>query len=275
MQVTINNHGKNTIRVIVDKDTINDSYIQPGQAVPVTSKDEGTIELRELGGVQSNADTTGDADEEDESDPRAKLLARLPWPRRQRTQPRKKPRTPQADWLQQCQPLTEYFEGCYLLAYPDPVSQMADSLVAAGVWYDVLNGAPIPSQYATEDGDPWTCGFGQTGEDVYDRVTWTQDYADMRLDDGLNDRGDFVDSVVTVPLESYQKAALVDFVYNEGEEAFQNSTMLRLLNEGDYDGAADQFPEWDIAGGQVNECLVKRRAAEQQLFLTGSWSPPA
>jgi len=49
MQVTIENHGEKSIRVIIDKDTINDHTLAPGESTPFETQDEGTIELRELG----------------------------------------------------------------------------------------------------------------------------------------------------------------------------------------------------------------------------------
>ncbi|HEN8705663.1 TPA: glycoside hydrolase family protein, partial [Pseudomonas putida] len=38
-------------------------------------------------------------------------------------------------------------------------------------------------------------------------------------------------------------------------------------NAGNYAAAADQFPRWNKAGGQVLAGLVRRRSAERDLFL--------
>ncbi|WP_335876684.1 lysozyme, partial [Acinetobacter baumannii] len=46
-----------------------------------------------------------------------------------------------------------------------------------------------------------------------------------------------------------------------------NSTLLKKLNKGDYQGAADQFLVWNKAGGKVMKGLVRRREAERALFL--------
>ena len=43
--------------------------------------------------------------------------------------------------------------------------------------------------------------------------------------------------------------------------------LLRLLNQGDYRGAADQLLRWDKAGGQALAGLTRRRRAERALFL--------
>lgn len=73
---------------------------------------------------------------------------------------------------------------------------------------------------------------------------------------------------VRVPMTENQFAALSSFVYNVGVGAFLDSTLFKLLNDGDYDGAADQFQYWVYSGGKVLNGLVKRREAEKQLFLS-------
>lgn len=76
-----------------------------------------------------------------------------------------------------------------------------------------------------------------------------------------------VERRVRVELSSNMFSALVSLVYNIGS-AFTNSTLLRKLNTGDYDGAADEFARWIYADGRVLPGLVKRRKAEQMLFET-------
>ncbi|WLH87869.1 lysozyme [Pseudomonas sp. FP453] len=61
--------------------------------------------------------------------------------------------------------------------------------------------------------------------------------------------------------------ALMSFTYNLGAANLGTSTLLKLLNAGDYPGAAEQFPRWNKAGGQVLAGLTKRRAAERVMFL--------
>ena len=73
---------------------------------------------------------------------------------------------------------------------------------------------------------------------------------------------------VTVPLTNNQTAALADFVFNLGSGNFAGSTLLRLLNSGDYEGAAAQFDRWDHAGGVELAGLLRRRKAETALFKT-------
>jgi lysozyme len=75
-------------------------------------------------------------------------------------------------------------------------------------------------------------------------------------------------SDVKVPLTGNQKAALADFIYNEGAGNFSSSTLLRLLNAGDFSGASAQFLVWDVADGETIPGLLRRREAEKALFNT-------
>lgn len=114
----------------------------------------------------------------------------------------------------------------------------------------------------------WTCGYGHTGIGVHPDMAITEEVADEWLRRDLEKAASAVEHMVKVPINDNQKSALISFVFNLGQGSFAGSTLLRLLNDGDYDGAAGQFPRWNKAGGQVLPGLVKRRAAEQSLFLT-------
>lgn len=83
----------------------------------------------------------------------------------------------------------------------------------------------------------------------------------------LRDYEAAVNRYVQVPLTQGQFDALVDFAYNAGAQNLRKSTLLRLLNAGDYVGAAAQFGRWVQGGGRRLPGLVKRRARERQLFL--------
>jgi len=80
-----------------------------------------------------------------------------------------------------------------------------------------------------------------------------------------------IEALVRVPLTQGQWDALSSFVYNLGPGALEKSTLLRLLNAGDYPGAAAQFDRWVYASGKKLSGLVKRRAAERALF---EWKTP-
>jgi lysozyme len=113
-----------------------------------------------------------------------------------------------------------------------------------------------------------TIGVGHTrGVRMGDRCTVQQ--ADVWLTQDLEDAEAAVNELVKVPLTQGQFDALVDFVFNLGAAKFAASTLLKLLNAGNYTAAAAQFKLWCHAGDKVAPGLVKRRAAETDLFLKG------
>ena len=148
--------------------------------------------------------------------------------------------------------LIKHFEGCVLEAYPDPKT----------------------------GGAPYTCGWGSTGPDVQKDTVWTQQLADARL---VRDVGHFeamANNAIQVPVTQGQFDALVSILFNVGPGSEDKdgilrlksgipSTLLRLLNARDYDGAADQFLRWVSPGSRVERGLIRRRTAEQMMFLTG------
>jgi lysozyme len=77
-----------------------------------------------------------------------------------------------------------------------------------------------------------------------------------------------VNKLVVVPLTQNQFDALSSLVFNIGEGGFANSTLLRLLNAGDYEGAANQFLRWNKQKGVTLKGLTKRREEERKLFLS-------
>jgi GH24 family phage-related lysozyme (muramidase) len=79
-----------------------------------------------------------------------------------------------------------------------------------------------------------------------------------------------INDSVTVQLNQNQNDALVSFAYNVGSGNFGKSTLLKLLNKGDYASVPGEMKKWTKArvGGQLVDLpgLVKRRAAEAELF---------
>lgn len=118
----------------------------------------------------------------------------------------------------------------------------------------------------------WTIGYGHTSmagdPQVHSGLTITQAQAEsiLKKDLGIFERG--VKDAVKVTVNSNQFSALVSFSFNLGLGALRESTLLRKLNAGDYNGAANEFPRWVKAGGQTLPGLVRRRNAERALFLS-------
>lgn len=99
----------------------------------------------------------------------------------------------------------------------------------------------------------------------------TETDATMLLASDLGDAVSAVNGLVDVPLSQAQFDALVSFVFNVGAGAFRSSTLLSLLNNGDYAGAADQFGRWVYvtSGGTkvVSSGLQYRRGDEARQFM--------
>jgi lysozyme len=120
--------------------------------------------------------------------------------------------------------------------------------------------------------DVWTAGFGTTGPDIQPGVKLPVEQALQRALTDVQKFEGAVRQCVKVPLHQHEYDAFVKFSYNVGSGAFCNSTMVRLLNAGDYAGACAQFDRWTMFQGKdcrvrANGCygLVVRRQAERAL----------
>ena len=71
-----------------------------------------------------------------------------------------------------------------------------------------------------------------------------------------------VEGAVKVPLTQNQFDALYSLCFNIGETNFKKSTVLRKLNQNDYQGAADAILMWNKPA-----VLEKRRKRERDLCL--------
>lgn len=130
--------------------------------------------------------------------------------------------------------LTEGFEGCKLVAYPDQVNV-------------------------------WTIGWGHT-KNVSAGDTCGPEQAEAYLAEDIKACADAVNAHVTIKLKQNQFDALVDYAFNLGIGALEHSTLWGKLNRGDFKSAALEFPKWDMAGGKHVAGLFRRRNAEKSLF---------
>ena len=97
--------------------------------------------------------------------------------------------------------LLKRFEGCSLEAYPDP---------------------------GTGD-EPWTIGYGHTGDNIHPGTTITQEQADDLLIQDLAKFERGVEQYTLTSLNENQFSALVVFVYNVGLHNYTTSTLLKKL----------------------------------------------
>lgn len=117
-------------------------------------------------------------------------------------------------------------------------------------------------------GDPWTIGWGATGEGIGPGTVWTQDQCDLRLEHDLARFAQAVDEAIgDTPTSQAQFDALVSFHYNTGAIAHATLTSKHLA--GDHQAALLEFDRWTRAGGRVLTGLVRRRAAEAELYSLG------
>lgn len=118
-----------------------------------------------------------------------------------------------------------------------------------------------------------TIGYGSTQYPDGRKVTLvdrplTEDEADSLLASTLVPFERDVTRLVTVEITQGMFDALVSFVFNLGTQSLNGSTLLKRLNQGDKNGAANEFKRWVYAGGNVLPGLVKRRESERKLFLS-------
>ena len=134
--------------------------------------------------------------------------------------------------------LIKHFEGCELHAYKDIVGVV-------------------------------TIGYGHTGSDVAEGQTVTEEEAEEILRKDLTKFEDYVKNYVECELNQEQFDALVAWTFNLGPGNLKSSTLLKRLNENDYDDVPNQIRRWNRAGGEVVSGLVRRRNSEAHLFEHG------
>lgn len=124
----------------------------------------------------------------------------------------------------------------------------------------------------------WTIGYGSTkylngkaikrGDKLADEIE-----ADTLFKSTLKIYVDAVNYGVKVPLSQNQFDALVSFTYNTGTGVMTRSTLIKQLNTGNYQAAANQFLVWnkikDPTSGKkiTSKTLTNRRGQERDLFL--------
>jgi len=148
--------------------------------------------------------------------------------------------------------LIKRFEGCARLRTDGLVEAYPDPGTGAG---------------------PWTIGWGATGPDtvhggrIGPGTVWTQGQCDARFAEDLaRYAAEVARAIGTAPTTQAQFDALVSFHYNTG--AIARATLTRKHCAGDSAGAAREFARWTRAGGRVLKGLVRRRAAEAELYMS-------
>ena len=113
----------------------------------------------------------------------------------------------------------------------------------------------------------WTIGYGHT-KGVKQGDTCTEEQANAWLLEDLADTQIRLARYINVPVTQNEAVALVSLAFNVGVGALSRSKLLRKLNSGDREGAAEEFLDFDLANGKRLAGLTRRREAEHDLFLT-------
>jgi len=150
--------------------------------------------------------------------------------------------TQMRDVSDECIALVKEFEGLFLKAYDD-------------------------------GGGVWTIGWGHTGlkhndGSVFPGRTITEAKAVELLRYDMQESIKGVLALVKVDLEQHEFDALVSFQFNTGALAI--SSLLKHLNAGDKQSAANEFSRWVYDREQSPHPLrglIRRRASERNLFL--------
>lgn len=123
-----------------------------------------------------------------------------------------------------------------------------------------------------EAGDGWYVGYGHAIEGPGPAIDQAQADALLRKDVALCERK--IGALVTVPVNTNEFSAMVSLCYNLGWQSFGASSIVKRLNAGDRQGAADAFLFYDKATvngeKQTLPRLHARREKERALFLQGA-----
>lgn len=129
-------------------------------------------------------------------------------------------------------------EGCKLTAYQD----------SAGVW---------------------TIGYGHT-KNVKRGDVITQPKANLFLSEDIRFAKKVLENEVKVVLNDNQKTALISFIFNVGVGAFKKSTLLKKLNNEQYNEVPKELMRWIYATVNNQKVIVEglknRRTKEVKMW---------
>lgn len=119
-----------------------------------------------------------------------------------------------------------------------------------------------------DSGGRWTIGVGHMNKFVHKGMVISKERAEDLLRSDLVHAEQAVNDYVTQEINQAQFDALVDFTFNLGRGALHGSSLLRYLNRGDIDRAANEFHKWMHVNGKENAGVKARRLRDRELFLS-------
>ena len=180
-----------------------------------------------------------------------------------------------------CLELVKHFESFSPSAYPDPASPLGQACTKAGI---PVTGYTRMMRWDGLSGAPWTVGFGETGDGINPYTKRSYGDALRILQSRIETKGKFLsDHLSGLLITQGAFDALVSFYDNVGYgrpgekdglfilKSGEKSTLLKLTEAGDFTGAAEEFAKWTKAQGIELAGLVRRRKAEQAMYLSQDW----
>lgn len=121
--------------------------------------------------------------------------------------------------------------------------------------------------YIPVPGDVLTIGFGST-EGVKLGDTITPEKAIERAYRDIQKTESAIHKCVNVPLSQGEYDSFSSLAYNIGTSAFCSSTLVKKLNDRDYQGACAEIKRWVYVQGKVSQGLINRREKEYQTCIS-------
>ena len=120
------------------------------------------------------------------------------------------------------------------------------------------------SAYKDVGGKHYAIGYGFSTTDLNKQMTRAE--GNRIFDKKISIIESKVKSIIKVPINQNQLSVIVDLVYNCGFGKIKKSTLIKHLNNSDYDLAGLEIKKWCKAGGKTLRGLVKRRAWNYALW---------
>jgi lysozyme len=133
-------------------------------------------------------------------------------------------------------------------------------------WLDTMATPRTDEEKAA--GGVWTIGFGRT-ENVTAGDRTTRDAEERWTRNRAAELQDQILALLTenANVSDAQLVSLIDFSYHKGINAFKRSRLLKEINAGHKERAAEEISRWIISKGQVQPGLITRAQQESEPFI--------